>query len=46
MNEDELLEKLNDLVLDLGFDYDRMSKSGQETYNEICSIVRKLAYGD
>ena len=29
-------EKVKDLVDDLGWDYDRMSTSGQETYQELC----------
>lgn len=39
---DELLQKLVELVEDLGFDYDRMSESGRDTYNEICSTLAKL----
>ena len=39
---DKSLEKLLELIEDLGFDYDRMSRSGQETYEEILSIVAKL----
>ena len=38
----ELLEKLSELIEDLGFDYDRMSQSGQQTYTEICSILALL----
>ena len=42
MGQDELLVKLSELIEDLGFDYDRMSRSGQETYEEICSIMAQL----
>ena len=34
----ELIEKINDL----GFDFDRMSNSGKETYNEIQDKMHKL----
>lgn len=39
---DEKLEKLFKLLEDLGYDYDRMSTSGQVTYDEIMSIVYEL----
>ena len=39
---DEKLEKLLELIEDLGFDYDRMSTSGQATYDEIITIVAKM----
>lgn len=42
MSEDELKQELKQLVTDLGWDYDRMSSSGQETYAKICSIIDKL----
>ena len=42
MNEDRIIEKLIELIEDLGFDYDRMSQSGQKTYDEICSLIAKL----
>lgn len=45
MHEDEMLEKLASLVEDLAFDYDRLSRSGKETYDEICSIVNALQGG-
>ena len=45
MNEDNVIQKLAELVEDLGFDYDRMSQSGQQTYEEICSLVNKLIGG-
>ena len=43
MEHDKLLEKLSELIGDLGFDYDRMSQSGQQTYEEICSIMAQLS---
>lgn len=42
----ELLSKLTGLIEALGFDYDRMSRSGQATYDEICDIVRLLNGGN
>ena len=39
---DDLIEELAQLVEDMAFDYDRMSKSGQETYDRICSILAQL----
>lgn len=30
------VEAVQELVLDLGYDYDRMSESGQEIYNLLC----------
>ena len=30
------LEQLKELIADLGWEYDRMSSSGQESYDEIC----------
>lgn len=30
------VEAVQELVLDLGYDYDRMSMSGQEIYNLLC----------
>ncbi len=32
-------EELLKLLDDLGWDYDRFSNSGQETYDEICKIL-------
>lgn len=43
---DKTLEKLFELIEDLGFDYDRMSTSGQETYDEITTIVAELMKGE
>lgn len=45
MDEDTLLSRLAELVGELGFDYDRLSQSGQATYDEICSTVNKLLGG-
>ena len=42
MEQDKLLEKLDELVLALGFDYDRLSSSGQAIYAELCSTVNQL----
>ena len=42
MEQDELIEKLSELLEDLGYELDRMSRSGLETYTEICSIVGQL----
>ena len=30
---------IKELVVDLGWDYDRMSSSGQEIYNKLCYIL-------
>lgn len=45
MTEDKLLAKLAKLIEDMGFDYDRFSTSGQETYDEICSVLNQLLGG-
>ena len=45
MHEDKLLQELAQLIEDMGFDYDRFSQSGQETYDKICSIVNTLIGG-
>ena len=34
-----LLEQLKELIVDLGWEYDRMSSSGKESYDEICEMV-------
>ena len=31
--------KLLELINDMGWDYDRFSSSGQQTYDEICTII-------
>lgn len=43
MTQDKLLEQLAEKIVDLGFDYDRMSTSGQETYDEIMTIIAQLS---
>jgi hypothetical protein len=30
---------IKDLVIDLGWDYQRMSQSGQEVYDKLCEIL-------
>ena len=45
MHDDKLLHELAQLIEDMGFDYDRLSQSGQETYDKICSVVNKLLGG-
>lgn len=35
----ELLEDVRVLVSDLGFDYDRMSRSGKDIYDELCEKI-------
>lgn len=45
MDEDKLITRLAELIENMGFDYDRFSSSGQETYDEICSIMNKLQGG-
>lgn len=36
------LEQLIQLIEDLGFDYDRMSSSGQSTYDKIELLTRNI----
>ena len=31
--------QIQKLVVDLGWEYDRMSSSGQETYEELCLLL-------
>lgn len=45
MDEDKVIQKLSELIENLGFDYDRMSQSGQQTYDEICNLMNKLIGG-
>lgn len=33
------IEDIRTLVLNLGWDYDRMSQSGQEVYEKLCEIL-------
>ena len=35
----QILENIEDMVGDLGWDYDRMSSSGQETYDKLCELL-------
>ena len=39
MNNQEKINKLLQLVADLGWDYDRMSSSGQQTYDKLCELL-------
>lgn len=32
------VEKVQELILDLGWEFDRMSSCGKDTYNELCSM--------
>lgn len=36
---EELLKQITILVSDLGFDYDRMSRSGKNIYDELCELL-------
>ena len=38
----DILESIEDMVGDLGWDYDRMSQSGQETYDKLVNFVESL----
>lgn len=38
----ELLKKLKANINLMGFDYDRMSSSGQELYDEILQIIKNI----
>ena len=35
----DTLEKIKDLVDDLGWDYQRMSEGGQKTYKKLCKSL-------
>ena len=37
--QQEKIDRLIKLVGDLGWDYDRLSSSGQETYNQLCDLL-------
>ena len=37
-----ILSAIEDFVNDLGWDYDRMSQSGQEIYNELDEYIKNL----
>lgn len=38
----EILESIEDMVSDLGWEYDRMSSSGQETYDKLDKYLQNL----
>ena len=40
------VEQIRDLVLDLGWDCQRMSQSGIETYNRLCKLLNIEPYVD
>ena len=42
MLQKQLLDLLSEKLLDLGFDYDCLSLSGQQTYDEIVVILAQL----
>jgi hypothetical protein len=35
----KVLETIQGLVYDLGFDYELMSRSGKEIYDELCEVL-------
>lgn len=41
----KLVQKLERLVDNLGYDYDRLSTSGQQTYDEILEVIGELHGG-
>jgi hypothetical protein len=45
LDKDAVIKKLDELIARLVLDYDRMSTSGQETYNEICRCMEQLIGG-
>lgn len=45
MNQYQMIERIYKLIQDLGFDYDRMSQSGQQAYDEICELFNKMIGG-
>ena len=38
----DLIDSIEELVGDLGWDYDRMSQSGKETYDKLVNFVESL----
>lgn len=34
-----MIADIKDLIIDLGWDYDRMSSSGQATYERLCELL-------
>jgi hypothetical protein len=45
VGEDDVVKDLSEAVELLYMDYDRMSSSGQQTYDKICSLLAKLQEG-
>lgn len=45
METDYIIDKLSILIENLGFDYDRLSQSDQEVYEEICLLIGLLKEG-
>lgn len=45
MDEDKALQELVELVEEMGWDYDRFSNAGKETYDKLCSVINKLLGG-
>ena len=41
MNDDDIARAV-DLIVDLGWEEQRMSRSGQETYNELCKLFKVM----
>jgi len=35
----QILEQIKDLVDDLGWEHQRMSESGQESYEKVCKLL-------
>lgn len=42
MKNEAVLKRLAALIEDMGFDYDRFSKAGKETYAEILLLLETL----
>ncbi len=38
----DLIDSIEELVGDLGLDYDRLSQSGKETYDKLVNLVESL----
>ena len=38
----DILESIEDMVGDLGWDYDRMSSSGKQTYDKLVNYLENL----
>ena len=38
----DLIDSIEELVGDLGWDYDRLSQSGKETYDKLVNFVENL----